>query len=367
MRKKEEGGKINYLLLTTTIVLFLIGFIALASASAALSTKKFGHPFHYLKHQIIFGILPGIFLGFLLFFLPLRFLKKWALVFLLVNLFLVALVFLPKLGITSGGAKRWLNIGIGSFQPSEFLKLTFIIYISSWMASRASKQKGVEQTFFAFLIIIIVLSFLLLLQPDTSTFGVIAITGLAIFFLSETPFLHTILFSLMGAVSLFFLLKLTPYRMKRWIVFTNPEIDPLGIGYQIKQALIAVGSGGFFGLGIGFSRQKFGFLPHSISDSIFAIFAEETGFFGCLILVILFLLFFWQSVKIGIRSNDKFARLSAVGIGLWIFFQAFINIGAMIQILPLSGIPLPFISYGGSAIAAESAAVGLLLNISKNA
>lgn len=163
-----------------------------------------------------------------------------------------------------------------------------------------------------------------------------------------------------------FLMRTAPYRFNRLLVFLHPETDPMGIGFQIKQALIAVGSGGILGLGLGMSRQKFGFLPQPIGDAIFAVFTEETGFIGALILISLFLVFAWRGLKIVKNSADKFSGLLALGITSWIIIQAFVNIGSMIGILPLSGIPLPFISYGGSHILAEMIAIGLLLNISKN-
>jgi cell division protein FtsW len=168
-----------------------------------------------------------------------------------------------------------------------------------------------------------------------------------------------------GLFALFALIKLAPYRMNRWLVFLNPETDPLGRGYQIKQSLIAVGSGGIFGLGLGMSGQKFGFLPQSMTDSAFAIFAEETGFFGALILISLLAIILWQGFRISIRAKDNFLKLLGFGITSWICLQAFANIAAMIGVLPLAGIPLPFISYGGSHVVAELAGMGILLNISK--
>ena len=161
-------------------------------------------------------------------------------------------------------------------------------------------------------------------------------------------------------------MKIAPYRAARLLVFLNPETDPMGMGYQLKQALIAVGSGGIFGLGLGMSVQKFGFLPQSMADSIFAIFSEETGFIGSLILIFLFLIFFWRGFKIAKKSMDQFSKLAALGISCWIILQALINIGSMIGIIPLTGVPLPFLSYGGSALVTELIGVGILLNISKN-
>lgn len=371
MAKKSHP---DYILFGVTVALLIVGIVIIASVSASLSQEKFGNPFYFFRHQILFGILPGLALGFLTYKIRLDLLKKWSLFLLLINLVLLAMVFLPKIGTTLGGATRWLAIGPITFQPSEFLKLTFIIYLASWLASRTPQQKfGVVQVgkkfsyaLIAFLIVIGIVSALLIFQPDISTLGIIVLAAGIMYFLSGTPIWHSILIILIGAGGILSLIKLAPYRMRRWTVFLNPETDPIGIGYQIKQALIAVGSGGLFGLGLGMSRQKFGFLPQSMSDSIFAIFSEETGFLGSVILIFLFLIFLWRGFKIAKSSKDKFSQLLGLGITSWIILQAFINIGSMIAVLPLTGIPLPFVSYGGSALAAELIGVGVLLNISKS-
>jgi cell division protein FtsW len=223
-----------------------------------------------------------------------------------------------------------------------------------------------NQTLWAFLILIFLIALLLIFQPDMSTLGIIIFTGIILYFLSGAPLWHLILIILAGAISFLPLIKIAPYRMARLLVFLKPETDPLGIGYQLNQALIALGSGGIFGLGLGMSQQKFGFLPQTLNDSIFAIFSEETGFVGSFILVLFFLLFFWRGFTIGKNAPDKFSQLLAFGITFWITIQAFFNISSMTGFLPLAGISLPFISYGGSALVAELIGLGLLLNISKN-
>ena len=354
-------------LLGVTLALLLLGILILASVSATISQEKFGTTYYYLNHQLLYGILPGLILGFIAFKIRLEKLRKWAPGLLLVSLILLTLVFIPGIGTDFGGtAKSWLNFRIFSFQPSEILKLTFILYLAAWFASRAEKQrKGFSQTLIAFLIVIGLIGLLLVFQPDIGTFGIIAAYAAFMYFLAGTPIWHSILILLAGAASLFALIKLAPYRAARFLVLLKPETDPMGIGYQIKQALIAVGSGGILGLGLGMSRQKFGLLPQPMSDSIFAIFAEETGFIGSLILILLFLIFFWRGFKIAKQTEDKFLKLTALGISCWIILQTFVNIGSMIGILPLTGIPLPFIGYGGSALIVEMIGVGILLNISK--
>ncbi|TET84246.1 MAG: putative lipid II flippase FtsW [Candidatus Nealsonbacteria bacterium] len=371
----KVSGRPDYILFGVVVILVVLGILILASVSASLSQEKFGTTYYFLNHQLLFGLIPGLILAFLAFRIRLDFLKKWTPLLLLINLILLVMVFLPKIGAGAGGATRWLSMGPISFQPAEFLKLTFILYLAAWLTSRTPHQqksgfgqagKWFSQTFIAFLIVIGLISLLLIFQPDISTLGVIVLVAVLMYFLANTPLWHSILIILIGAGGLFTLIKLAPYRAARLLVFFEPGTDPMGIGYQLKQALIAIGSGGIFGLGLGMSGQRLGFLPQSISDSIFAIMAEETGFIGSLILISLFLIFLWRGFKIGKGMENKFSQLAAIGISSWIVIQAFINVGSMIGILPLTGIPLPFISYGGSALVTELIGVGILLNISKN-
>ena len=363
--------KTDLILLGTVTILLTFGALIIASVSASLSQIRFGTTYYYLNHQLFFGLIPGIILGFTAYKINLALIKKWAPLLFLFNIIVLILVFVPKIGFSAGGATRWLNLGPVSFQPSELLKLTFILYLASWLSSRIENKNvkklppNFSQTLVAFLIAILVVGLLLFLQPDVSTFVIIISVAVIVYFLAGMPFWHMFLFFLIGAVSMLILTPLAPYRFKRILVFLKPETDPMGIGYQIKQALISIGSGGIFGLGLGVSGQKSGYLPYSMSDSIFAVIAEETGFIGSAVLIVLFLIFLWQGFKIAKNSNDKFSKLLAFGITSWILMQTFINIGSMTGILPLVGIPLPFFSYGGSALLIELVAVGLLLNISK--
>jgi len=364
----------DYILLAVLIILVILGILIISSISASLSLEKFGNTYYFLVHQLIYGLIPGIILAILFFKIKLSFLKKWALVLLLINLILLAMVFLPKTGVSSGGAIRWISVGPVSFQPSEFLKLTFILYLAAWLTSRTTNQrtdgktakKGFNTALIAFLIVIGSIGLLLYYQPDISTLVTIIFIAGLLYFLANTPLWHSLFIILLGAGGLLASIQLASYRFNRFLVFLKPETDTLGSGYQIKQALIAVGSGGIFGLGLGMSRQKFGFLPQTMSDSVFAIFSEETGFIGSLILILLFLILLWRGFEIIKKTKDKFSQFLALGITSWIVLQAFINISSMIGILPISGSPLPFISYGGSHLVAEMAGVGILLNISNH-
>ncbi len=367
----------DYILIGVLVILVILGVLIVYSVSASFSQERFGQTFYYLKRQILFGFLPGAILAFLFFKIPLALLKKIVLILFLISLGFLGMVFIPNLGVSIGGATRWISLGPVSFQPSELLKLTFIIYLASWLTKSdfsslkersKNQKKGINEKMklIAFLIVIGLISLFLIFQPDLSTLGLIISIAILMYFSAKTPFWYTILIVLIISGSLIALVKLAPYRMERLLVFLNPGIDPMGMGYQSKQALITVGSGGISGLGLGMSLQKFGFLPHPIADSIFAIFAEETGFIGSLILISLFLIFFWRGFEISKKSPNKFSKLVALGISSWIALQAFLHIGSMIGLLPLTGIPLPFISYGASHLIVELIGVGILLNISKN-
>jgi cell division protein FtsW len=361
----EKG--VDLFLLTIFLLFLIFGLLVLASVSAPLSQEKFGESFYFLRHQIIFGLIPGLILFLIFYKINLNSLKKYSPILLLIVLILTGLVFIPGIGIKIRGGTRWLGIGPISFQPSEFLKLAFIIYLAAWLDSQTKiKKKNLTQTLIVFLIILSLISLFLIAQPDISTLGIIFATALVMFFLSKTPIWQTFLILFFAILIFVPLIQVAPYRFFRILTFLNPDFDPLGVGYQIKQALIAIGSGGVFGMGLGLSQQKFGILPQSFSDAIFAIFAEETGFLGSLFLIFLYLIFFWRSFRIGKKEGDEFKKLLAFGISFWLCLQAFINVGSIIKILPLTGIPLPFWSYGGSHLISEMSAVGILLNISKS-
>ncbi|OGZ24655.1 MAG: hypothetical protein A2896_01835 [Candidatus Nealsonbacteria bacterium RIFCSPLOWO2_01_FULL_43_32] len=362
-RPKESSHKPDYVLLAVAGFLVLLGIIALTSVSTAFSLVQKGSTVFYLSWHISFGVLGGSILGLLAYKISLSRLKTKSPQLLFLNLFLMLLVFLPKIGVTSGGAKRWIDLGFATFQPSEFLKITTILYLAFWLSQRQTK---LFSTFAAFFTILGIIGALLVLQRDISTLVVITICALAIYFLSGSSLKHILLLIPVGLAALAALIKFEAYRLERFLVFIKPDIDPLGLSYQLKQALIAIGSGGIFGRSPGMSLQKFS-LPQPMSDSIFAVIAEEWGFLGSLFLIGLFLTFAWRGIVIVKKTQDKFYQLTALGITVWLTLQAFVNIGSMVGILPLTGIPLPFISYGGSALMAELAGLGILLNISKHA
>ena len=378
IQNKVMKKHFNYYFFSLVVVLAGFGFLFLACLSAPASLQRFNNASYYLSHQLIL-LSAAVILGFIFYKIPLKIFKKWAPAAFFINFILLFLVFLPFIGLKLGGASRWINLGKFSFQPSEFLKITAVLYLSAWIASKlsdtsisgwkSSAKKGYHNFLYIlapFLILLAIISMAMFFQKDASTLGIISLTLLAVYFSAKTPIWHTFLVIAAGAGSLLFLIKFEPYRLDRWLIFLHPESDPLGKGFQLRQALLSLGSGGIFGKGLGMSTQKFGFLPQAISDSIFAIVGEELGMVGAVILIALFILFFYLGIKIAKNSNDRFSKMTAIGITFWITLQAFINIASTTGIFPLTGIPLPFFSYGGSHLIAEIIGVGLLLNISKN-
>ncbi len=354
-------------LLGIITALIVLGVIILSGVSAHFSQESIGNTTYFLFHQIKFGLIPGIFLALLIYKTPLKLIRKWVPVFLFINLILLGLVFIPGIGSHIYGASRWVNLGIIAFQPSEFLKLFFIVYLSAWLCNLNIKEKDVYKSLLPFLIIIGLISLFLIFQPDISTLGIIVFISVLMYFSVGTPLWHSALMILIGLSALAVLIKTSTYRFNRILALFSPKSDPMGISFQITQSLIAIGSGGIFGLGLGMSYQKFGFLPQAMSDTIFSVYAEETGLIGSIFLVMLFLLLFWRGYKIfKDKKKDQFSQLAALGICSWISFQAFIHIVSNLGIFPLTGVPLPFISYGGSHLLAEMMGIGLLLNISKD-
>ena len=358
MKKKKS----EIILPLLVLILLLLGVLVLASTSATIAQEHSKSSYYFLRHQVFFALIPGVILAFFFTKIPLSFLKNNSFPLLILNLLFCGLVFLPQFTKEFSGANRWIGLGPVSLQPSEFLKVTFLIYLAAWL----TKKRKSKESLMGFFAILFPIALLFILQPDISTLGVIAASAITMYFLSETSFWHIMLIVIIGLVVLFSLTKTAPYRLARLTTFLRPKLDPLGSGFQISQSLIAIGSGGLFGKGFGLSAQKLGFLPGVLSDSIFAVFAEETGFLGASILISLFLIFLLRGMTISKRTKNEFLRLLCLGITSWITLQAFVNIGAMTGIFPLTGIPLPFISYGGSHLVAELIGIGILLNIARS-
>jgi cell division protein FtsW len=360
-----KPNSIDKPLLLILTVLLLFGLVMIASAGVAYSKTRFGDSYFFFKHQLFYGIIPGLAVFFIVQKIDYHFWKKISLPLFIFSVLLLILVFVPGIGSHVYGASRWIQLGSFSFQPSEMLKLSLIIYLAAWLENRLEKVRDFYEGLTPFIFIIGIISFLLVKQPDMGTLGVVILISMSIFFVSGARMSHLLLMAVAGFVGLAALIKWESYRMSRLMVYLHPEIDPRGIGYQINQALLAIGSGGVFGLGLGNSMQKFNYLPEPVGDSIFAIISEELGLVGATFLILLFVFLAARGMKIAKNAPDRFAKITAVGIVSWIIFQSFINISAICGLIPLTGIPLPFVSYGGTSIIFLMVGVGILLNISK--
>ena len=356
MKRPDKG------LIIVVFCLLILGLIILFSASVVVSQENRGNSYYYFFHQLLYGGLIGAITFFIIQKIDYKFWKNISLILFFVSLILLVLVFIPRLGYGHGGAQRWLAVGPLSFQPSEFLKLAFVIYLAAFL----TKKEIRFNTLIPFLVVVGIIGSLMALQSDVGTLGLIAIVGLIIYFVSGAKFYQLLVVGFCYIAAFFALIKFFPHRMARFIVFLDPSVDPQGIGYQINQALLAIGSGGLFGVGLGKSAQKYNYLPEPMGDSIFAIAAEEIGFIGVLILISLFLILAFKGLRIAKKIPDDFGKLLAIGITSWLVVQAFINIAAITGLMPLTGIPLPFVSYGGSALIISMIGAGILVNISKH-
>ncbi|MDO8424220.1 MAG: putative lipid II flippase FtsW [bacterium] len=359
--------KINKPFLAITAILVIAGFFIFSSASLGLLAKETSNYSSVAFSQTVLGLFLGTVAMIISTRIDPKFWKKTAFYFLLAAVILNILVLVPEIGFEHGGARRWIMLGNISFQPSELLKFSFIIYFAAWVAGAKEKISTLRLGLIPLLALLMLCGGLLLKQPDTDAFLVIVMTGLAMFVSAGGKWRHVILISLIFAAGIAFLAFTRPYVMQRINTFINPQSDALGAGYQIQQSLIAIGSGGLFGAGFGQSVQKFTYLPEPVGDSIFAVAAEEFGFVGSVTLIAIFVLFATLGLKIAVRTPDAFGRLTVVGIVIMIVSQAFVNIASMLGVIPLSGITLPFVSHGGTSLFISLFEVGIILSISKSA
>jgi cell division protein FtsW len=286
----------------------------------------------------------------------------------LVAIVTLAAVLVPGLGLERNGAQRWLALGpLPPVQPSEFAKLALIIYVSAWLSGKNTIVRSFSLGFVPFVTMVGIVAGLVLLEPDTGTAAVMVLTTVTLFFIAGASITHMAALMGIGGVAATFLILTAGYRLDRLIAFVRAEDDPTGIGFQTIQSLIALGSGGIGGLGLGASRQKFFYIPSSHTDGVFAVVGEELGFIGAVGVLMLFALLVYRGFRVMLRARDDFGALLATGIICWIAYQALINVGGVSRAIPLTGIPLPFLSYGGSSLAALLAAVGILLSISRYA
>ena len=338
------------------IGLTLFGLIMVGNASVVSSARVFGDKWHYLKLQSVWAAvgLAGFAVASLF---PLKLLQRSAMIFFIVTLLLLCLVLVPGVGVSALGARRWLDLGFTSFQPSELAKLSLAVYLGVLFKSRPN--------FLKFIVPLSLLALLVVAERDFGTTSIILGMGFLTYFGMGGRLLPLLISLPIAAAAAVALIVFSPYRMARVTTFLNPASDPQGDSYQVRQALIGIGSGGLFGVGLGQSRQKFNFLPEVTTDSIFAIVAEELGLVGASIVVMAFIYLSASGFRIARRSTDPFSRALAFSLTSWLSLQAFINLSALVALLPFTGIPLPFISYGGTSLVVTLVASGLLVNISR--
>jgi len=346
------------------MVLMAVGIVMIYSASAIYAFEKMGDSLYYIKRHLIYiGI--GLTLMFLAMSVNLRIVKRAARPIMIVALLALVLVLVPHIGRETSGARRWFRLGFFNFQPSELMKLAMVVYIADLVSRKEKVIKNFIRGFMPPLIVLGVAAGLILLEPDLGTAVTISLVAIMMLYVSGVRQSHIIGCVLAGLPALYVLMFSVPYRRKRIMAFLNPWADKRGSGFQIIQSFVALGSGGFFGVGLGQSRQKLFYLPASHTDFIFSIIGEELGFIGTASIVALFAAFLWQGMRVAFKAGDTFNRLLAFGIVSMISIEALINIGVTAGALPTKGLPLPFISYGGSGLIFHLAAVGLLLNVAR--
>lgn len=358
--------RVDRTLLILTLLLAGFGFVIFISASLGLLTRT-GARFEMVAlKQLVFGLLLGFAACAFFARFEYRNLRRYSLYLFVFAFVLTLLARVPGIGFEHGGAWRWLSVGPFTFQPSELLRLAYVIYLAAWLSRARERIEHPREGLIPFLVVTGLCGLAILIQPDTDTFGVLFLAGISMFVVAGARFRDFALIVVIGLVAASLVFATRPYIRERVMVFVNPDrADSLRESYQITQSLIAVGSGGILGKGFGQSVQKFNYLPEPIGDSIFAVAAEEFGFLGASFLILLFIALGMRGLRIASRAQDSFGGLLALGIVILILSQSFINIASMLGLFPLSGTPLIFVSQGGSALLIALAEVGILLNISR--
>lgn len=356
----------DFWLLASIIGLLTIGLVMVYSAGSVLAFHDYGDSFYFVKRQLLFAVL-GLIAMFFTMNLDYRVLKKYAKPLLLICFGLLVIVLIPGIGVVRGGARSWLGISSFGIQPSEFMKLGMILFLSYWLSKEDYRITHFTRGLMPPLGVIGMAFGLIMLQPDLGTGTVMLGASLLIVFTAGAKIRHLAGLAAVGVVGFIGLILAAPYRLQRITAFLDPWSDPLGAGYQIIQSLYAIGPGGLAGLGLGMSRQKYSYVPEPQTDFIFSILAEELGFIGGLLVLMLFLILVWRGMRIAMTVDDMFGSLLAVGIVGMVGVQVVINIGVVIGLMPVTGITLPLISYGGSSLTLMLTALGILLNLSRYA
>lgn len=358
--EQKEKRKLLSSAIIIPFIMSLIGLFFVYEASSILGLTEYGDSFFFLRSQSI-RLLFGLILVLVFAFIPYQSLYYVAVFGMLGTIIMLIVVLIPAIGTQAGGARSWIDLGIINIQPTEIAKLTTIIYLASWFIQKEQKR------FLPFLLLLGFLMFLIVLQPDIGTAIIIFSLSIAMYFLAGKDMIKLVLFVPFAAGAFFFLIKASPYRFNRLTAFFDPSSDPQGVTYHINQILISLGSGGLFGSGFGASRQKFLVLPEAHTDSIFAIIGEEFGFIGGSLFVTGYIILIYFLYRIYERVEDEYAKLLVGGVFIYFAIQAIVNLGGMVGLLPLTGVPLPFVSYGGSHLLTSFILIGIVINIIRTA
>lgn len=363
---KSKGASPDFLLIVVTLTLLSIGLIMVYSASAVWASYNYDDSLYFAKRQFLFAAI-GVLAMFFIMNIHYMTWRSWSKVLLITCFVLLVIVLIPGIGKVRGGASSWLGVGAFSVQPSEFTKIAMIIFLAKFLSERQKYITSFKKGLVPSLTFVFLAFGLIMLQPDLGTGTVLVGTCMIMIFTSGARVKHFVIFGLVGLIGFAGLIISAPYRIKRITSFLDPWKDPLNSGFQIIQSLYAIGPGGLLGFGLGQSRQKFQYLPEPQTDFIFAIVSEELGFIGASFVILLFCLLLWRGIRIAMSAPDLYSSLLAIGIVGMIAIQVMINIAVVTGVIPVTGITLPFLSYGGSSLTLTLISVGILLNISKHA
>lgn len=356
--------KFDKWLFIDTIILMLFGLLMIYSSSSIWAEYKFGNSFHFCLYQGAF-IIIGIVLMLVLSKIPISFYYRHALKLLIASIVLLVLVLIPGVGIIRNGSRSWFGIGGFGIQPSEFAKLALIIFTAKYLERSNKFLKDYKKGVFPILIILMIIFGLVMLEPDFGTGMIIVVSIIALLFISGVNMKFFFILGGIGIVGIIVLIMIAPYRMDRITSFLNPWSDPLGTGFQIIQSLYAIGPGGLLGMGLFNSRQKHFYLPEPQTDFIFSIISEELGVLGVIIVVSLFVFLLYRVVKIALKCENKFSKYLSFGLIFQIIIQTILNLSVVIGLIPVTGVTLPFLSYGGSSLLISSISIGIILSISR--
>ncbi len=357
--------KIDYKLFISVIILAIFGSIMIYSSSYIWAEYKFNDAFKYFKNQFVFLILGSI-LMYILSKINYNFYKKKSNLIILLCFILLVLVLIPGIGVVRNGSRSWFGIGGFGIQPSEAAKVGLVIFVAKYLSNNYSIMNDIKKGVLPIILVIGIFFILIMLEPDFGTAMVIAMALVAMIFISKVKLSFFVKIGVLGLLGMVALIIIAPYRMARIVSFLNPWSDPLGSGFQIIQSLYAIGPGGLFGMGFGQSIQKHFYLPEPQTDFIFSIISEELGFLGVLIVSVFFIFIFYRCMKISLNTKDLFGKYLSFGLSFMMIFQTILNLCVVIGLVPVTGVTLPFLSYGGSSLLVSMASIGIILNISRN-